>query len=598
MVTDANTTLANSFSFTSFSTYPLTSVIVTNGGGGISQIPTVKANSKYFVDTDYALLSSLGILAPIQILNGGQGYEANDIIVFSGGSGQGAYANVLTVNATGAITSVAYVPAPANTYPLGGMGYKITDLPSLTVTSNNVLASNASLFVPGILGEGATFSLVVDRVGSVTSINLLNNGEDYIATPNVSLKVQDILVSNVSIINLPQKGDVVYQGENANNSTYYATVNSISELVNNGDDPTQSIWNLRVFNYYSTPNTQLSLTIEKTSNINMVMANTQLTPNYTTSGVRYYGDGAAKASAKFLNGLVVSQGQYLNSQGQPSSFDVLQSENYNNYTYEITVQESIAKYRSILLDLLHPTGMKIIGRHAMKSNSQMDFHFQEGLFQGRPLFDYTGFGSYVTMTTNFTNKSNNIIKFNDIGTANLANFIFTDSTTIVLTPTNGPNVEARVIAVDYTSNLVTLDANTWLTFPNVATATGTSGSNTINITSLTGKYDIINNGNYSNTSYPLKDIVYVGDSVLIGNNTSKTVKSIDYENGVITLTTNLTADANSMIAVKRNFIANSELNSNQVKIFGPIGQLYINPQLTTEDGIIITTEDNKILLVG
>jgi hypothetical protein len=37
---------------------------------------------------------------------------------------------------------------------------------------------------------------------------------------------------------------------------------------------------------------------------------------------------------------------------------------------------------------------------------------------------------------------------------------------------------------------------------------GYAGTNTINIISLTGAYDIINYSNYSNTSYPLKDIVY------------------------------------------------------------------------------------------
>ena len=127
---------------------------------------------------------------------------------------------------------------------------------------------------------------------------------------------------------------------------------------------------------------------------------------------------------------------------------------------------------------------------------------------------------------------------------------------------------------------------------------GNSGSNTINITSLTGKYDIINNGNYSNTSYPLKDIVHIGDSVLIGNNTSKIVSSVDYANGIIYLTANLTSNANSMISVKRNFIANSDYVYNQIEIYGPVGQTYINPQLTTEDGTIITTEDDIILLVG
>jgi hypothetical protein len=115
---------------------------------------------------------------------------------------------------------------------------------------------------------------------------------------------------------------------------------------------------------------------------------------------------------------------------------------------------------------------------------------------------------------------------------------------------------------------------------------------------LTGKYDIINNGNYSDPDYLLKDIVYVGDSVLIDNNTSKIVKTVDYANGIITLTSNLSSDANSLIAVKRNFIANSTINYNQIQIFGPVGQAYINPQLTTENGIIITTEDGKILLVG
>ena len=85
---------------------------------------------------------------------------------------------------------------------------------------------------------------------------------------------------------------------------------------------------------------------------------------------------------------------------------------------------------------------------------------------------------------------------------------------------------------------------------------------------------------------------------LIGNNTSKTVSSIDYANGIIRLTSNLTSNANSMIAVKRNFIANSDYVYNQIEIYGPVGSRYDNPQLTTEDGTIITTEDDIILLVG
>jgi hypothetical protein len=109
-----------------------------------------------------------------------------------------------------------------------------------------------------------------------------------------------------------------------------------------------------------------------------------------------------------------------------------------------------------------------------------------------------------------------------------------------------------------------------LTFANVAIVTGNSGANVINITSLTGKYDIVNNGNYSNTAYPLKDIVYAGDNVLVDNNTSKTVSSVDYINGKIYLTANLSANANSYMAVNRTFSA----TGNNVIIYGPLGTQY------------------------
>ena len=169
---------------------------------------------------------------------------------------------------------------------------------------------------------------------------------------------------------------------------------------------------------------------------------------------------------------------------------------------------------------------------------------------------------------------------------------------IVAETTNGPNAEGLVTDLDFINNKVTIDSNVWLTYANVAYVTGQTGTNTINITSLTDAYDIINNGEYSNTSYPLMDIVFAGDRVLVDNNTSRVVKTVDYENGIIYLTTNLSANANSLLSVNRTFIANSEIDYNQIKLYGAVGAQYINPEITTEDGFIITTEDNTILLVG
>ena len=634
----ANVTLANAFSFITLETYPISSVQVNNGGGGISQTPVVSAASVYQGETgaNTVFLGSLGILAPIQIVSGGTGYQANDTIVFSGGTGSGAYANITSVNGSGAITGVSYVYSPTYTYPLGGMGYKPTTLPTLSVSSTNPSAANASLYVPGILGEGATFSVVVTRAGSITTISLIEPGEDYIATPNVSIKIQDIAVSNVSLLSLPQKGELVYQGSNTNVASYIATVDSITKLSTD-NDPLLSKYNLRVFNYTSAPYGGLSLKIDRTDgNISMNMVNTALpqfvytysgvldnngnpyTRTYNSTGVITYGDGNAKGTASFLNGLVISQGQYLNTQGQPSSFDVLQSSEFNNFTYQITTDKEISKYKNVLLNLLHPSGTKLLGRYAMKTSNNFTETFVTGLRQGHTLAYYTGYpASFATVTTDFTNKNTNVVQFYNLLGANLQDFITTTST-VTMVDNDGYEITSDVIGITgvavqdinsesgsedlmalsstedlmlETADSITLDDSVWLTYPNVAIITANSGSNVINITSITNSYNIINNGAFSNTAYPLKDIVHVGDTVLIANNTSQSVSAIDYVNGMIYVPTNFSSSSNSYLTVNRTFIATD------VKIYGPTGIQYI-PELTTESGNTLLTEDGNTILLG
>lgn len=600
---NANTTLKNSLSFSSFFAYPISSVVLLNGGGGIKQTPVATAIARVPDNSSdsanaYAYIKNIGILAPIKISNGGVGYQSNDVIVFSDGSGYGAYANVMNVSETGAITEVSYVQGE-NSYPLGGMGYRSTALPRLSVVSANNQASNASLFVPGILGDGASFDTVVDKIGSVGLINIVDPGQDYSSTPSVSLKVQDIVVSNVSVYDLPKKGDVVYQGSNVEISVYTATVNSISLLQGN-EDPSQSLYNLRVFNYSSKLTNQKPLLangvlhIANSTTINMVLANTAFSEKYDANGVKTFGDGKAKANASFLNGLVISEGMYINQQGQPSSFSVLQSDIYNNFTYEITVEKEIAKYRDILLSLLHPTGMKVIGRYALRSNTHMfETHVSESMYTGIPLDTYTGYtASGIEMIADFDNMSNNIIKFTNLAGSNISNFIFANTSIIEITNSR-QNVRSEIVSVDGSSNTAIIKDNVWLSFANVAIISASSNSNVINIISVTSSYNLVNNGDYSNTMYPMMDILYAGDSVLISNNTSRTVSSVDYVGGKIYLTSNITNNANSYLSVSRTLIA----NNSRVVIYGPIGIEY-TPELTTEDGLSITTEDDKIIILG
>ena len=666
---NANTTLANAFSFISFATFPISSIIVQNQGGGLSAPPTIQAISEYTTDAyTQTNLANLGILAPIQIVQPGTGYANNDQIAFIGGSGYGAFANV-TVNSSGSIVSVNYVSNSTNQITLGGMGYfnlptvvvkhaangnvsvsttsnivtgngtnftaqfsngallvsntniiigtvqTVVNANSMILTANSTVNLNANgyylgtsiLSVNSLLGTGATFSQTLNRVGAITSFNIIDNGEDYISKPSVSLKVQDLIVSNVFTTGVPSAGDVIYQGANTNTATYTAFVDSIN-VLENAVPANNSIYQLRVYNYNSIPNKNLPLKIDSkgaavtlvggyTNNHNTTFDNSVENTRFdSANGIITYGDGFAKANATFLNGLVIGDGQYLDTTGQPSAFDVLQNENYNNYTYEITLSKEIEKYRDILLNLLHPAGTKVIGRIAMTSNNVMDFDAVDALDTGFTLGYYAGTAASVTITAgNAANPSNNIIKFENLYGANISDFVTANTTEIVFTYGTGINdsVHGLIVEVNDAANTVTLQDNVWTYFANVAIGSATNGNNqVINIESLTWSYNIVNNGSYSNTAYPVLDIIRVGDTITV-NGVAQTVTSFSSPYTTVTLSGPLTSGANGFMSVGRTMTS----PHGDVQIIGPVGIQYF-AQLGTENGDIITSETGAWLLIG
>jgi hypothetical protein len=667
---NANTTLANAFTFTGFTTYPISSVIVQNQGGGISSPPTIQAVSEYTTDAySQTNLANLGILAPIQIIKPGSGYANNDQIAIIGGSGYGAFANV-TVNSSGSIVSANYVSNSTNMISLGGMGYmyslpvavvnrtangnvtirttssvvtgngtnftaqfsngallvtntniiigtvqSIVNATSMILTANSKINGNANsyylgtaqLSVPGTLGTGATVSQALNRVGSITSFNIVDNGQDYVSAPNVSLKVQDLIVSNVEVIGIPLTGDLIYQGANVNTATYIAFVDSINSLQN-FSLASNSIYQLRVYNYNSIPKKSLSLKIDARGSAMSLVDGYTIIPNTTfnnspentrfdsANGVITYGDGFAKANATFLNGLVIGNGQYLDSSGQPSAFDVLQSVDYNNYTYQITLSKEIEKYRNVLLNLLHPSGTRVIGRIAMTSSNNMNFKAYDALDTGYTLGYYAGNAATVTITAgSATNPSNNIVKFDNLYGANISDFITANSTELVFTYGTGINdsVHGLVINVSNASNTVTLQDNVWTHFANVAIGVASNGNNQIiNITSLTYSYNIVNNGSYSNTAYPILDIIRVGDTITV-NGVAQTVTTFSSPYTTVVLSGPLTSGANGFISVSRTITS----LYNNVQIIGPVGTQYL-AELATENGDIITSETGAELLIG
>ena len=614
-ISNATTTLANALSFINFTAYPISTVTINNQGGGIPSAKSLKISAQSLYNTIDGLgtgdLGNLGILGPISIDNGGLGYAVNDKINITGGTGNGAYANVISVNTAGGITNVAYVYSTTNKnpIPLGGLGYTITGLPTLTVSSSG--GSGAKLSIVGILGQGAKFDVDTDRVGAITTINVSDYGEDYNAAAYVSFAVQDIYITGVGLNNKPAKGDMIYQGTSATNYIYSAMVDSLAGPLVSDIDPTKDIYVLRTYNYSSSPNTS-GVSINSpvwpikgnnktySANITNSYQSTLINlPYYSllnyANGVITYGDGRAKGNVSFLNGLTIGQGQYLDSSGQPSSFDVLQSQNFNNYTYQITLEKEIAKYRNALLKLLHPTGMKVIGRFAMKSNSSFSISMADSLYTGYPLYDSIKTNNanlLVGSGGDFSQLSSNVITFTNIGVGtNLANVIFSN-TTIRFVNNNGEQVYSEVNKVDYANNKVVLRNNVWLTFANVANGSISAGGNQINISNVyTSSFNVFNNGVYLNSN-PLADMIHIGDYVKL-NNVVKLVTSVDYINNIITVNSAFTYASSGNISLNRSMTANTP----NVQLFGPLGQQY-ESLLTLENGDYLVTEDSYTLSIN
>lgn len=616
----ANTTanvsasLANTFSFDTFQTYPIGSLVLNNGGGGYRSLPTVTATSLFDttdVETDPNLkvkadLASLGILSPVQIVTPGTGYANGEFIVFTNSSGNGANANV-TVNSTGSIVSVQYQKVTNSNgvqlYPKGGLGYSLEDLPTLSVATAN--GSGAVLTVPGVLGTGAEFLPTPDErgIGAITSFVVENFGEDYIQQPNITLKVRDIVVQNVSLDSIVKTGEMVYQGTSRDSMVFSAYIDSI-RLLETGDVEANSKYLLRTYNY--TANTKIDQVLKVTdrevgSNVYYNIDTTYETLDASGAklfdkGIRTYGNGSAEATAKFLNGLIIGEGQYLNDDGFPSSYQILQNEDYNNFSYQLTVEKSFKAYKDTLFKLLHPAGTKVLPVEALKSATHYQSHILNETANSHTLGYYTGDpGSNVSMFASWTNTSNNIVKFDALVGSNLATYIYPGSR-LSFNTTNGPNVSSIVVSVNHTSNTVTLKDNVFLRYANVATANVSNSNSTINIQTLTGSYDLINNGEYTDSNNKLRDIVFAGDVIRLYANSTQdytgTVSSVDYANNKLTVTPPVNYTANSVyMSVGR------DISSIDVRIYNTLGVSY-QPELITEDGQTLTTEDNLIILLG
>jgi hypothetical protein len=203
------------------------------------------------------------------------------------------------------------------------------------------------------------------------------------------------------------------------------------------------------------------------------------------------------------------------------------------------------------------------------------------------------------MYATFENPSNNIIKFSNLSGAILSNIAKIGARISFTYNGFGPNVYSQIMSVDNASNTAVIKDNVYLRFANVAYANLVNSSSKITLPSLTGRYDLINNGEYKYPLTKVRDIFCAGDKIRVGNTANilyqGTVTYVSYSNNVLFVTPSVniaTSTANTLL-----ISTGRDIQSDDVFIYNSLGTVFY-PELTTETGDTITTQDGRRLILG
>jgi hypothetical protein len=338
-VANANSTLTSCFSFQNFTFYPISSLSLISQGQGYSTAPTLSYNTVYQIDgTTNVAISSLGYIANVEVVSGGSGYSNGDILLFNGANGP----------ATGYVNVASASPGPIVKTTLTSRGYGYTVMPAVTVSSAGGVGATLKAYG---FNDGAEASLTVDEVGSITELSMTNLGFGYIAKPNVSLKVMDIYVSNLSFSFSPDQSLTIYQGSSLSTATFTANVDIsyISEINQSGSS--NAI--IRVYDYNGT--------LETPSESSYIVINETSQRLKTNLGSYIYGNGYAKANLVFVDGTLTYPGYFLNTDGFLSADKKLQDKNkYHNFSYILESEKQYKDYRETLHNIVHPIGTELL----------------------------------------------------------------------------------------------------------------------------------------------------------------------------------------------------------------------------------------------
>jgi hypothetical protein len=378
-----NTEIGTALNYETLDTGAVALYQIINGGYGFVDAPTIGTESYYdtiwssnianvlfdlgyteaqvLANTNYRAyrqqLGAFGKIAHIYIDNPGTGYSNGDPI-FMSGRGYGFSGNV-TVDANGSIISTTIINR--------GEGYTGgTTLRNATVDTANG-GSGAVLTAYGF-GEGVEVEVGQGEIGRIRDVRMVSRGFDYITEPGVSFKVVDMMIEGVGELENLSEGERVYQGATLETADFQGIVKSF----------TRSNGLLRLYNYSGRGNFNESIDINSEGGVTFTVnaaANVPAPSSYPlalrTSGLSnpyWYGGSIARGTALFYQGLIAFPGFYLNTDGFPSSDKRLQDGRvYQNYSYVVESEKSLAEYQNSLQDISHPIGMLMLSRTITRS---------------------------------------------------------------------------------------------------------------------------------------------------------------------------------------------------------------------------------------
>lgn len=183
--------IANSMSFFVYGDCgPAVACVVANGGN--NYVPpisiSISANS---------VISKLGILGGMGVVNPGTGYANGDLITFTnlpGSTGSGALGYV-NVNATGAIVTARFKPVTGQI--TGGSGYDWFNLPLANVVSGT--GSGGNVIVTAVIGQNEELIQSLSNIGVIQGVTIISGGSNYSETDTVNLSTSGDGQANISI---------------------------------------------------------------------------------------------------------------------------------------------------------------------------------------------------------------------------------------------------------------------------------------------------------------------------------------------------------------------------------------------------------------